>query len=118
MAHVTRRVAQGAAVGQKLQPLYHGVKNADAFYPCRSGLQSVEPIFACHLRRLLQPEEEQEGRRDVCKDAIIDPEILRLLCHVNEMHKICRMRGVRRSVRIAHQLAISVISQKDELATE
>ena len=72
-------------------------------------------IVAGHFLRLRQAEQKQQRRRDVGQDSIFNAKICRVIRDVNEMDQVRGVSGVRRSIGIAHLLAIAVIGRDQSI---
>ena len=72
--------------------------------------------MARHGGGLLHAEEREHGRRDVADPAArLNPSARVSVVHVEERHRIERVRGVRLARRrVTHQLAVAVIGRHDE----
>ena len=71
-----------------------------------------------HFFWLRKPEQKEKRRRDIGEDSIFAAEFCRVFGDINEVNEIVRMCGVRRAVRVAHLLAISVIRGDQRFAVE
>ena len=74
--------------------------------------------MAGHVLRLWKAEQGEQRRRDIGEDTVFDPKLGRVLGHVDQMHEVRRVRGVRRTVRVSHQLAVAVVSRDQAGAAE
>src|ERR1700730_10286497 len=77
-----------------------------------------EQIVSGHFGRLLHSKKKQKCRRDVGEDSILAAEFRGVLCDVDEMHKIGRVRSIWRAVRVTHLLAISVIGRDETFSVD
>ena len=92
----------------------HGATTLIAAY-----LNRHEQIVSGHLLRLRQSKQKQKSRRDVGQNSVFAREnCCGIFGHVNEMHKVARVRGVGRAIRIAHLLAIAVVGGDDGICRQ
>lgn len=69
-----------------------------------------------HLFWLQQCQQKQKCGREIGQDTVLAAKLCGIFGNINEMHKVGCVRGVRRSIGIAHLLAISVIGSDDTFA--
>ena len=77
-----------------------------------------EQVPPGHFFRLGQAEQEQERRRNISQDAIVAGKVCGVFRNVNDMDKISRMRGVRRTVGVSHQLTVAVVRSDQAFSIE
>ena len=53
-----------------------------------------------HFHRLIEVKQVEQRRRDVRENPALDFEIFSVLSNINNMNKICRVRGIGRPVAI------------------
>ena len=71
-----------------------------------------------HCFWLRESEQKKKSGRDIGQDSIFAAEFCGIFGNINEVYEVVRVRGVRRTVRVAHLLAISVIRGDQGLAVE
>ena len=64
-----------------------------------------------HFLRLREPEKKKKRGRDIREDAILDAKTRGIPGNVNEVDQVRGVRGVGRSIRITHQLAIPMVGR-------
>ena len=70
---------------------------------------TAQETFPRHFLRLRKPQHFQQGRRHIRQDPIAYPPLPRILGNIDRMDEICRMGRMWRTIRIPHELTITMI---------
>ena len=76
----------------------------------------MDEAFACHLCRLRQSHDVEDGRCHIGQDSVLHGCIL-VLSHINEWNRVERVGCVRSSVWVDGVVSISVVCDDDDLVT-
>ena len=71
--------------------------------------------MSCHFPWLLYAEDVAEGWSHVSEDTVIELCISMLFAHIHEWHWVQRVRGVRRTIGVDSVVAVTVVSDDDDL---
>src|SRR5436190_18714351 len=93
-------------------------KAGDADRSRQATLSWHEQIVASHLFWLRQPQQKQKSWCHIGQNPVFAPEPCSIIGHVNEMHKIACVRSIRRTITVAHLLAIAVVGGHDGFAVK
>src|SRR4029453_5159434 len=79
-------------------------------------LTSHEQITTGHFHRLRQPEKNEQGWAYVGQDPVLDSALPRIASHVDEGNEIRGVGSVGRAIRVAHELAVTVVGGDEALS--